>query len=147
MHPPRRRLVLGAGAAIGATLIGTPARACDFALPHLRVTHPWTRATPAKAGSAVLCTRFDEVTEADRLVGLVTPVATGFEIVGPQGTRASSLEIPEGRETVLGEEGLRLRLVGLSQGLMIARAYPLTFVFERGGELIAALNVDYLPVG
>lgn len=147
MHLPRRRLVLGAGATIGATLFVAPARACDFALPHLRVTHPWTRATPARAGAAVLCTRFDEVTEADRLVGVTTPVASGFEIVAPNGRRSSTLEIPEGRETVLGEDGLRLRLVGLTQGLMIARTYPLTFVFERGGELIAALNVDYLPVG
>ena len=147
MYLPRRRILLGAGATIGATLVSAPVRACDFTLPHLRVTHPWTRATPASAGAAVLCTRFDEVTEADRLVGVTTPVASGFEMIAANGRRMSSLEIPEGRETVLGEDGTRLRLTGLTQGLMIARSYPLSFVFERGGELIAALNVDYLPVG
>ena len=147
MQPSRRRLVLGAGATIGTTLIGAPARACDFALPHLRVVHPWTRATRATAGATVLCTRFEDVTEAHRLIGVVTPVATGFEIVDASGRSARTLDIPEGRDTALGEEGLRLRLTGLTQGLMIARTYPLTFVFERGGELIAALNVDYLPVG
>jgi copper(I)-binding protein len=144
----RRRLLCGAFALTGAAL-APRARACEYFSSQLRITHPWTRATPAGAESAVLCMRFDEVAQADRLIGLDTPVAQGAELVLPGGKTsgkngALDLAIPAGRETLLSEAGPHIRLLGLTQPLELARSYPLKLVFENGGVVIATLNVDYM---
>jgi hypothetical protein len=138
-----RRIVLSAGAAGSLLLLLPPASACEFFAPNLRVLHPWTRATPAEAPFALVNMRLDNVTRSDRLIGVESPVAERAELVGPQGPAGVDLPIPEGRETVLGEAGALLRLVGLRFALEIARSYPLRLQFEHGGTVNATLNVDY----
>jgi periplasmic copper chaperone A len=142
-----RRDMLRAGLALGASLVLPSARACEFFSPTLRVTHPWTRATEPDAKFAVVCMKIDEVTETDRLVGVETPVAAGVELVGGGGGAGVNLLIPAGRETLLSEEGTHLRLLDLQHPLLIARSYPLTLVFEKGGIVPATLNVDYMAPG
>src|SRR5262249_27538467 len=120
-----------------ASLIVRPARACEYFSPTMRITHPWTRASAPDATSAVVCMKFDEVNEADRLIGVETPVADRAELVG-------DFSIPMGGEVVLSEEGAHVRLVGLKQPLFVGRAYPLDLAFERGGVVSAKLNVDFV---
>src|ERR1700716_3701563 len=97
----QRRTVLQAGLALCASLVVPRARACEFFTSTMRITHPWTRATAPDATSAVLCMKFDEVTETDRLIGVETPVAEGAELVGKQAgaevSRAVNFLIPAGR--------------------------------------------------
>jgi periplasmic copper chaperone A len=138
-----RRDVLQASLALGAALLAPSLRACEFFTSTLRVTHPWTRATGEDLSSAVLCMKFDEVTESDRLIGVETPVAAAAELVGEGSAGAVDLLIPAGRETLLSEEGSHIRLLGLAHPLLLGRAYPLTLVFEKGGVLHSTLNVDY----
>jgi copper(I)-binding protein len=138
-----RRDVLHAGIALCASLALPAARACEFYSTTLRVYHPWTRATDAEDKTAVVCMKFDEVTKTDRLIGVVTPVAAGAEMVAEGVGSRLDLLIPEGRETLLTEQGTHVRLVGLVQPLRIGRSYPLKLVFETGGLVDAQLNVDY----
>lgn len=141
-HIFRRRGVLGAGLALGASLV-LPARACEYNSSNLRITHPWTRATDGDTRTAVLCMKFDEVRQDDRLIAVQTPVAEGVEMGGTQAGGAVDFAIPAGRETLLSEAGPHLRLLGLKFPLEVARSYPLTLVFQRGGAVEATLNVDY----
>jgi len=138
-----RRGVLHAGLFLGASLALPAARACEFFGTNLRITHPWTRATAADAKFAIVCMKFDEVTRADRLIGVETPVAGGAEMGGPGAGPQLDFVIPEGRETLLGETGSHLRLVDLKFPLEIARSYPLALTFERAGVVSATLTVDY----
>lgn len=140
----RRRDVLHAGIALCASLVAPSVKACEFFSPTLRVYHPWTRATSMDAKTAAICMKFDEVTKTDRLIGVVTPVAAGAELVAQGRGPRVDLLIPEGRETLLTEEGTHIRLVGLEHPLLIGRSYPLKLVFEQGGVVDAQLNVDYL---
>ncbi len=142
-HSIRRRAVLHAGVALCASLVIPPVRACEYFTGTLRITHPWTRATGPDT-FAVVCMRFDEVTETDRLIGVETPVAAGAELVGERTGAGVNLLIPQGRETLLSEDGTHIRLLGLKHPLLIARSYPLKLVFEKGGIVGAILNVDYL---
>lgn len=119
------------------------ARACEFFAANLRVLHPNTRATPQEAPFAEVSLRIDEVSEDDRLLGAGTPVARVVELAGEGHGPAVDLPVPSGRETVLAAPGVHLRLRELTQPLEIARAYPFTLFFERGGPLRAQLNVDY----
>lgn len=145
MHPLiiHRRLALRAGLACAVALTAPSARACEFFSSNLRVTHPWTRATAEDAGFAVVCMKFDEVAQADRLIAVETPVADGAQIGGEATSREVDLVIPAGQETLLTEAGTHVRLVGLRQPLEIARSYPLRLVFAKGGTVDATLNVDY----
>jgi copper(I)-binding protein len=141
----RRRTLLRAGLAAGVSLGWPSARACEFFTTHLRIYRPWSRATAPGDGFAVLCMSFDQVARPDRLIGVETPVATRAELAGP-GARpggAVDLPIPAGRETVLVETGLFIRLLGLTQTLEVGRSYPLRLVFEHGGAVDADIDVDY----
>ena len=152
--PLHRRQWLQAGLAIGTTLWLPPAHACEFFSTHLRITHPWTRASAPGATTAVVCMKFDEVMQADRLIAVETPVAQAAELV-TAGTGASGGErgataidglnfpIPAGRETQLHEAGPHLRLLGLQFPLELAREYPLKLIFDLGGAVNATLSVDY----
>ncbi|MDP1902475.1 MAG: copper chaperone PCu(A)C [Rubrivivax sp.] len=142
----QRRTVLHIGMALTASTLAPRARACEYFAPTLRVTHPWTRATAPGANHAVVCMKLDEVSQADRLIGVETLVAEGAELAGPGAGAAGpglSLLIPAGSEIVMSEAGLHLRLLGLKHPLEVARSYPLLLRFEKGGVVDATLNVDY----
>lgn len=138
-----RRQLLQWSCAIGAGTLLSPARACEFYTTHLRITHPWTRATAADANEAVVCMKFDEVMRSDRLVRAATPIASGAALGGIGAAAVLDFAIPEGRETLLTEAGTYLRLTGLKQPLEVARQYPLTLEFAYGGVVDATLSVDY----
>lgn len=144
----QRRTVLQAGLALCASLVVPRARGCEYFTSTMRITHPWTRATAPDATFAVLCMKFDEVTETDRLIGVETPVAEAAELVDGKESaaagRALSFLIPAGRETLLSDNGTHIRLLGLKQPLFVGRSYPLELAFEKGGTVIATLNVDFL---
>ena len=122
------------------------AQACEFFSSHMRIWHPWTRATRIDADSARLCMRFDDVHKTDRLVGIETPVAAGARLAGPgapTGGQGLSLLIREGQELALTEDGLHIELLDLQQPLQVGRSFPLRLVFESAGAVEAQLNVDY----
>lgn len=135
-----RRLFLHAGAASLAAGYLPRARACEYLLSNLRVTHPWTRATDAGAAHAVLCMRIDEVSADDRLVAVRTPVAGSAAM--PDG-RPVDLAVRAGSEIELAESGLHIRLLDLRHALQVGRSYPLELQFENGGPVFASLSVDF----
>jgi periplasmic copper chaperone A len=140
-----RRTLLQGGLALGASLMLPSARACEFFTSTLRVTHPWTRASLDGATTAIVCMKIDQVVKTDRLIGVETPMATGAELVGVEGRHGVNLLILKDQELVLGESGLQLRLVGLTQPLLLARSYPMRLIFEKGGVMNSELNIDYMP--
>ncbi|MCY7315400.1 MAG: copper chaperone PCu(A)C [Rubrivivax sp.] len=122
------------------------ARACEYYTGLLRVTHPWTRATSPDDATAVLCMRFDEVTEADRLIGVETSVAGGVEMGGHEPGRPVDVAIAQDSQLELSEAGVHLRLTQLRHPLQVGREYPLTLMFERSGLVLARLSVDFTPM-
>jgi copper(I)-binding protein len=142
-RPLLRRSLLRTGLALSASLALPTARACEFFAPNLRIIHPWTRATAPGVTVATVCMSFDDVTRADRLIAVSTPVATTAEMGGVGAAAQVSFRIPAGQSSALSETGTFLRLVGLLHPLELGRSYPLTLVFERGGTVQADFDVDY----
>jgi copper(I)-binding protein len=142
--PMRRRALLQLGLAIpAAATLPRPARACEFFAPNLRVYRPWSRATAAGDAFAVLCMTFDEVTLADRLLAVHTPVA-GRVVLQRAGKPAPvDLALPAGASTELDEGGVHLRLLDLQHPLAVGRNYPLELRFERGGTVVGDFDVIY----
>jgi copper(I)-binding protein len=143
MNDFNRRTLLQAGLLLSAGLGGRQARACEFFAATLRVSHPWTRAAPQSAEYALVSMRFDDVTADDRLLSISTPVAEAAELVVEGRPAPLPLDIPAGQTTVLGETGLQVRLLKLTQPLEMGRSYPMRLVFEKGGAINALLNIDY----
>jgi hypothetical protein len=138
-----RRDLLGASLAFGAALLVPRARACEVVVGGFKVMHSWTRATPAEATTAILCMQFTEVTESDRLIGVVTPVATGAQMAGIAAGPVVDFEIPAGVASELSEQGTYVLLTGLQQPLAVGRQYPLRLEFATAGAVLATLNVDF----
>lgn len=147
-----RRHLLRAALGLGGLGCLPQARACEFFTPNLRIFHPWTCASEPGATTAVVCMRFDQVLEDDRLTGVETMLATGAQLATAPGATSGSaaasamplpFDIPAGLETVLSDKGTHLLLTGLTQPLFVGRAYPMTLRFARGGEVPAQLTVDY----
>jgi len=146
MTPVRnRRLALHAGLATGASLAlpWRSARACEVITTHLRITHPWARASGPGEDSAMVCMKFDDVTLTDRLVLVETPVARSAEMGGQGAAPQVNFVIPQGQETYLAEAATFVRLTGLNLPLEVGRSYPLRLGFEKGGTYNAVLSVDY----
>jgi len=143
MFDRRRRNLLQSAPAFGALLWWPRAQACEFMTGTLRVTHPWARATGPGEDTAVLGMRLDEVTEADRLVRVEMPVATGARIGGVGARPTVDLSIEVGQELILDQYGTYVCLTGLKHALLPGRSYPLTLGFEKSGVHIATVSVDY----
>lgn len=143
----RRRGVMRAAAALGLGTIVPPLRAHEYFLPHLTVVHPWTRASAEGATFAIIGMSFIDVTQGDRLVGAMSPLARGAELIGADEASPPGIAIPAGQNTTLAEAGAHLRLVGLTQPLQLAREYPLTLLFDKAGPLKASFLVDFPAAG
>jgi periplasmic copper chaperone A len=143
----RRRTVLQAGAVIGSGLWWTSPRACEVVLPHLRLLHPWTRASTPGADSAIVNMAIEDVTEADRLVGVRCMVASSAHIGGAVTRPEVDLDVPLGRSTLLSEDGTHVVLTGLRFALHVGRVFPLTVFFEKGGAVMTSLSVDFPALG
>ena len=138
-----RRHLLRTGAALCVSLSMPAVRACEFFAPNLRIFHPWTRASAEGDTFAVICMTIDEVTVADRLIGVESPVATGAELIGDGVGPGLDLLLPKGGSLQLSEAGIHIRLTGLKEPLLLGRVYPLTLTFEKGGVVKADVDVDY----
>ncbi len=143
----QRRHFLRFGLAGVGLWVGSQAQACEFFAAHLRITHPWTRATAPGETSALVCLRIDEVTLSDRLIQVVTPVADAAEMGGVLLPGPVNVAIPVDEVTQLSEAGPHIRLLGLRHPLEVAREYPMDLIFERAGVVQARLSVDYARFG
>ena len=143
----RRQLLCAAAGLAAVAALPSAARACEFDADTLTVTHPWTRVTAADAPFAVVSMKFSRVMTADRLIGVITPVARGAELGSPEGPRALAFDLLPGENAELAEDRVHLRLTGLRQALELGRAYPMKLVFEHGGVVNAQLNVDFPAAG
>jgi copper(I)-binding protein len=132
-----RRTLMRAGLVLCLPFVAPATRACEVLVGGFRILHPWTRATAADATSAVLCMTFDG------LIAVETPVAEGAEMGGLAAAPTVDFPIPVGQESVLGEGGTFVRLVGLKHPLQVGRSYPLRLGFENAGAVPATLNVDF----
>ena len=149
----RRRRVLQAGLALCVPWALPGARAHEIITSTLRVTHPWSRATIEGDAFAVLCMKFDEVAEADRLILVQTPVAQKAELVGAGASPNVDFPIPAGKDTYLSDHpsdpksnqdsGTYVRLSGLKRPLEVGRSYRLVLGFEKGGTYTTTFSVDF----
>jgi len=136
--------ILGALALLGAsTFTATIADAHEYYVPGMTVVHPWGEATAPGATSAPVYFTVDNVTKADRVVKVVTPLAETVEFrdAGPDSKPPlKSLVIKPGdTEFTAGKRHLLLK--GLKMPLQWGRSYEMLLMFEKGGPLQVQVSI------
>ena len=126
---------------VGVMALALPAFAHDYEIGELTVDHPWARASAGlmKTGAAYL-TITNDGEQADRLIGLATPVAerAALHTVTMDGSVArmrplQAVEIKPGEPAVLEAGGMHVMLIGLRAPLEEGETFPMTLTFEKMG--------------
>jgi copper(I)-binding protein len=113
------------------------------------LTQLWSRATPSGAKVAAgFFTIENTGSEADRLVGIITPLgkaevhetaeANGVSTMRPL---EAGLSIAPGQKVTLAPGGLHVMITGLKEPLKEGNMLPLTLRFQKAGEVDAALHI------
>ncbi len=121
----------------------TAAAAHEYFLPGFTLIHPWAEATEAGATSAPVYFTVENVSAADRLLRVVTPLAERVEIREAAASRPAlkSLPIGPGTPTSFTPGHAHLVLQGLRQPLEWGRSYGMTLMFEKAGPVQVMLSV------
>jgi periplasmic copper chaperone A len=136
-HAQRRSL---AGAAIGLSIwLVAPSggQAADFTVGSLKITAPWSRATPAgsKTGAGYMVI-WNEGSQADRLISAETPAARGVEMrttsmkdgVMTMHQVSGGIAIPPGKDVTLAPGGQHMMFT-----LRFEKAGQVDVEFDAGG--------------
>jgi copper(I)-binding protein len=137
------------------TLSFGAAAAHDYTGAGLKVVHPWTRATPPGATTAV---GYMKLTNTGKipltLVGGSTPVAERVEIHsmsmdgGVMRMRpVPSVDIEPGGTVELKSGGLHLMLIGLKRPLLQEEMIPVTLMLSSGAKIEIELYVEGMGAG
>ena len=122
--------------------LALPAFAHDYEIGELTVDHPWARASAGlmKTGAAYM-TITNDGGQADRLIGVATPVAkkAALHTVTMEGSIAKmrpvqAVEINSGKPAVLAPGGVHIMLTGLKAPLREGETFPMALSFERTGH-------------
>jgi periplasmic copper chaperone A len=136
-------------AAVGA------APAHEYTSVGIKIEHPWTRATPEGATTAVAYVKITNTGKTPlRLVGGSTPAAARVEIHemsmddGVMRMRpVPGVDIASGASVEFKAGGLHLMLVGLNKKLMQEDLVPLTLNFADGAKVLIELYVEGMGAG
>jgi copper(I)-binding protein len=126
------------------SLSGGTAAAETYTVGSIEIGTPWARATPkgAAIGGAYM-TITNKGGDADRLIGISSPVAKQIEVhqmamdKGVMSMRPvrGGLEIKPGQTVVLNPESFHLMLTGLKQPLVQGERVKATLEFAKAGKL------------
>lgn len=138
------RLFVRIAAAFGAAACLCAAQAHEFKVGSIAIDHPYATPTPAGARTGAVYFRGlkNSGDQADRLIGVRTPVATRAEVHEMQMAgdvmrmRAlPALDLPAGSAHAMRHGGrYHLMLRELSRPLQKGDRFPVTLEFERAGS-------------
>jgi len=138
-------------AAVTVTLlISGQAAAHSVTIGALSLTDLWTRATPPSAPTAGGYLTIENTgAEADRLIGIASPVAGRAEVhemTTKDGTMImrpapGGIEIPAGGTVALAPGGFHIMFMDLKEPFVEGGKVPVTFTFEKAGSIDTFLHV------
>jgi copper(I)-binding protein len=137
--------------AAALSLWGGAAAAETYTVGAIEIANPWTRATPkgAPVGGAYM-TITNKGAEADRLIGISTPVANQAEVhqmsmkngVMTMRPVPGGLEIKAGQTVVLNPDSFHVMMTGLKQPMAQGEHVKATLEFAKAGKLDLDLVVE-----
>jgi hypothetical protein len=145
--------LLAAAFAALLSLSGIKASAEGVKLGDLEITETWARASAGKEGNgAAYLTVTNHGQEADRIVGAKAEIAERVEIHNNlmedgimKMRRVDGIDVPAGEGAKLQPGGYHVMFMGLHKPMEEGTTFPLTLIFEKGGEV--ELVVPVMKIG
>jgi copper(I)-binding protein len=140
-------------ATVVASCLAIPAQADDVTAGGLKISAPWTRATPKGASVGAGYMKITNTgSAADRLIGGSTDISSRFEIhemsmdngVMKMRPLANGLEIKPGQTVELKPGGYHVMFAGLKGTLEQGRHVKATLEFEKAGKVDVDFTVESL---
>jgi copper(I)-binding protein len=138
-------------AAVFAASLAIPAQAEDVSAGSLKISAPWTRATPKGAGAGGGYLKITNTgATPDRLVGGSAEVSSRFEIhemsmdngVMKMRPLANGIEIKPGQTVEFKPGGYHVMFVGLKQPFEQGGHVKATLEFEKAGKVAVDFTVE-----
>lgn len=147
-----RHLVLSACLSTSALAVASLAMpsAAQAATQSVRVEHAWSRATPGTSTEGVVYATL-VASAADRLTSVSSPIAADAQLHENLTTDGvmkmrpvASLDLVPGKPVKLAPGGYHIMLGGLKAPLAAGQKFPVTFHFEKAGDVTATVAVQAL---
>jgi periplasmic copper chaperone A len=133
-----------------AAMIAAPAQAKDFIVGALKISAPWSRATPkgASVGGGYM-TITNTGSASDRLIGGSSDIASRFEVhemkmengVMKMRPVKGGIEIKPGQTVKLDPSGYHVMFIGLKHQLMQGQHFKGTLEFAKAGKVAVEFSV------
>ncbi|HEY5607027.1 MAG TPA: copper chaperone PCu(A)C [Alphaproteobacteria bacterium] len=114
----------------------------------IELIQPWVRATPGQRTGALYLTLHNGGSESDRLVAVSTPMAQRAELHSSveqdnvaRMQKIDGIELSPGGSVPLQPGGLHIMLVGLDPTVKPGVSMPVTFRFQRAGDIVIGAPV------
>jgi periplasmic copper chaperone A len=121
-----------------------PARAANFGIGSITLSHPWAAPSATEAAAMFLEMRNDGP-RADRLVGASTPVAGTAIFRERDGTPLEYLDLLPRRPVSLRPGRRYIALRDLKGPLALDDVFPVTLSFARAGKITISVAVEAGP--
>ena len=123
--------------------LAAPAQAADIEL-----IQPWVRVTPGQRTGALYLTLHNGGSESDRLVAVSTPMAQRADLHASveednvvRMQKIDGIELSPGGSVPMESGGLHIMLVGLDPNVKPGSSLPVTFRFQRAGDIVISAPV------
>ena len=127
----------------------TPPLAHEEMAGDITLTHPWSRPVPQGQNGVIYMDIHNKGETEDRLIAVSTPLATKVEFHRStmedgihRMEKVESIAVPAGGAVELAPGGYHVMLVGLKFMLMAEETIPVTFTFERSGDITTGVAVE-----
>ncbi|MDE0391172.1 MAG: copper chaperone PCu(A)C [Rhodospirillales bacterium] len=136
-------------AVLALVAMAMPAAAHEEMTGDVTIVHPWSRPAPQGQNGVIYLDIRNDGAADDRLIAVGTPLATKVELHKSamedgihRMEKVESIVVPAGGAVELAPGGLHVMLVGLKFMLMAEETIPVTFTFERAGDITTGVAVE-----
>ena len=136
-------------AVLAAVAMVAPAAAHEEKTGDVTIVHPWSRPAPQGQNGVIYLDIRNGGASDDRLVAVSTPLAKKVELHRStmedgihRMEKVESVVVPAGGAVELAPGGLHVMLIELKFMLMAEETIPVTFTFERAGDVTTGVSVE-----
>ena len=136
-------------AVLAAVAMLAPAAAHEEKTGDVTIVHPWSRPAPQGQNGVIYLDIRNNGTADDHLIAVSTPLAKRVELHRStmedgihRMEKVESIVVPAGGAVELAPGGYHVMLVDLKFMLMAEETIPVTFTFERAGDITTGVAVE-----
>ena len=136
-------------AVLAVVAMAAPVSAHEEKTANITLVHPWSRPAPQGQNGVIYLDIRNDGTSDDRLIGVSTPLAKKVEFHRStmedgihRMEKVESIVVPAGGAVELAPGGLHVMLIGLKFMLMEEETIPVTFTFQRAGDVTTGVSVE-----